>query len=301
MKIEKALYEKREISLNDYREEMNGNLHCPCCGVPITYVAKYIRQSGNEEIEVSPYFRLSKNPHLSSCKYLVKNRLNEIYKNLKEQEGECDFIEKQEENCFKFHLRIVTDETFPKKGKSSITYENNKTVDEFQKKRQNAFLKTVKDIISLKDSIETDDEKDLKRMFQLNFYNRRTKINECISWDKFFYSDDIESYWKLYLYIEKNKATHPLCIVGQIKKIVHKEKYIQINLKAHKKSDNELIAITFTTKNEEVIIKLKENQKIAVYAQGFRVHTNESKTDRYEIFYNNINAWINVPGQIFVL
>lgn len=80
-------------------------------------------------------------------------------------------------------------------------------MDEFQKKRQNAFFKTVKDIISLKDSIETD-EKDLKRMFQLNFYNRRTKINECISWDKFFYSDDIESYWKLYLYLEslKNKS-----------------------------------------------------------------------------------------------
>ena len=46
---------------------------------------------------------------------------------------------------------------------------------------------------------------------------------------------------------------------------------------------------------------LTSPEQIAVYAQGFRVHTNESKTDRYEIFYNNINAWINVPGQIFVL
>ena len=161
MKIKNALYEEREISLNEYREEMKGYLHCPCCGVSIIYVARYIRQSRDREIEVSPFFRVSKNPHLDSCKYLMKNRIVDIYRSIKEQNDEYDFIEKQGVNRFCFQLRIITDVNFSTKKNSSIVYGNNKTIDESHKTQQKVFLKTVKDIISLRDSIEADEENDL--------------------------------------------------------------------------------------------------------------------------------------------
>ena len=175
MKIKEALYRDSLISLANYNEEMKGSLYCPCCRIPITYVAKHLRRLQNIEIEVSPYFRVSKNPHLSSCKYLVKNRINEIYRNIKEQDEQYDFIEKQDDNQFRFQLRIITDANFPTKSKSSKNYGNKKSIDEFHKKQQKAFLKTVKDIISLRDSIEADEEKDLKGMFQLTYYNRNKK------------------------------------------------------------------------------------------------------------------------------
>ena len=301
MKIKNALYEEREISLNEYREEMKGYLHCPCCGVSIICVARYIRQSRDREIEVSPYFRVSKNPHLNTCKYLLKNRINEIYKNIKEQEENCDFIEKQDENCFSFHLRIITDENFPAKKNSSITYGNNKITDEFNKNQQKAFLKTVKAIISLKDSIEADEENDLRKMFHLAFYNKITKANETISWRNFYFDDDIEAYNNMYSYIKNTNPYHPMCVIGTIKKIETKGSCSYINLKSHKKSNNELIAINFSTKNEDVIIKLKEEQKIAVYAQNFKAYKNETKIDKYGNFYYNINAWVNVPEQLVII
>lgn len=301
MKIKNALYEEREISLNEYREEMKGYLHCPCCGVSIIYVARYIRQSRDREIEVSPYFRVSKNPHLDSCKYLMKNRIDEIYRSIKEQNDEYDFIEKQGVNRFCFQLRIITDVNFSTKKNSSIVYGNNKTIDESHKTQQKVFLKTVKDIISLRDSIEADEENDLKKMFQLSFYNKITNKKECISWEKFYFEDDKKSYNNMYTYIKNTNPCHPMCVVGIIKKIDPKHDCTYINLKSHKKSDNEFIAISFSTKNKDVIIKLKENQKVAVYTRDFKAYKNETKTDKFGNSYYNINAWINVPEQIIVL
>ena len=37
-----------------------------------------------------------------------------------------DFIEKQDDNQFRFQLRIITDENFPTKSKSPIIYGNKK-------------------------------------------------------------------------------------------------------------------------------------------------------------------------------
>lgn len=245
MKIKEALYRDSLISLANYNEEMKGSLYCPCCRIPITYVAKHLRRLQNIEIEVSPYFRVSKNPHLSSCKYLVKNRINEIYRNIKEQDEQYDFIEKQDDNQFRFQLRIITDANFPTKSKSSKNYGNKKSIDEFHKKQQKAFLKTVKDIISLRDSIEADEEKDLKGMFQLTYYNRNKKKYENISWNHFYFCDDAKSYRSMYSYIENHRPSHPFCVAGQIKRIVQKEKFKQIILKSHRKNDRELISIIF--------------------------------------------------------
>ena len=301
MKIKEALYRDSLISLANYNEEMKGSLYCPCCRIPITYVAKHLRRLQNIEIEVSPYFRVSKNPHLSSCKYLVKNRINEIYRNIKEQDEQYDFIEKQDDNQFRFQLRIITDENFPTKSKSPKNYGNKKSIDEFHKKQQKAFLKTVEDIISLRDSIEADEEKDLKGMFQLTYYNRNKKNYENISWNHFYFCDDAESYRSMYSYIENHSPSHPFCVAGQIKRIVQREKFKQIILKSHRKNDRDLISIIFSTKSDSVIEKLNEKQNIVVYAQGFKIYKNEKKTDNYKNFYCNIEAWINVPEQIVLI
>ena len=284
MKIRKALLiENNElVTPREYEETLKKckerkEIRCSC-GAKLSFVETYTRNSGKgNSSTVSAFFRDSKTSvHKENCLYNISNRIKEIV-----AESQCLPIEKG-----KYILSLKN----PYNQKSTKTNNNTLSYDRYSKgiyadnKYYNNYLKTVRDILQLRDDLESN--ADLSQ-FVLYFGKEQVK------WEDFYFA--FEQYGSILKVVHKEQSKrHPICIEGNI---------------YHIGNDNEPSLFLYGEKivdegkEKTIAIKLvsKEFSLIKDYPNGCHaIVYGTVSLDRYQTStdYLDIVMWINDCRQI---
>jgi hypothetical protein len=280
MKIRKALLvEKNELVTPREYEEMfkkcNDRKEVRCsCGAKLSFVEMYTRRSGNgKSSTVSAFFRDSKtSDHKEDCPYNISNRIKKIV-----AESQCLPIEKG-----KYILSLKN----PCYQDDTKTNNDTSSYDRYSKdiyptnRYYNNYLKTVGDILSLRDDLESN--ADLSQ-FVLYFGQEQVK------WEDFYFA--FKQYGGILKIIHKG---YPICIEGDIYHIGDKNKpsLFLYGEKIVDEGKEKTIAIKLVSK-EFSLIKDYPNGCHAIVYGTVSLDRYQTSTD-----YLNIVMWINDCRQI---
>ena len=280
MKIRKALLvEKNELVTPREYEEMfkkcNDRKEVRCsCGAKLSFVETHTRtySKGNSSI-VSAFFRDSKTSvHKEDCPYNISNRIKKIV-----AESQCLPIEKG-----KYILSLKN----PCYQDDTKTNNDTSSYDRYSKdiyptnRYYNNYLKTVGDILSLRDDLESN--ADLSQ-FVLYFGQEQVK------WEDFYFA--FKQYGGILKIIHKG---YPICIEGDIYHIGDKNKpsLFLYGEKIVDEGKEKTIAIKLVSK-EFSLIKDYPNGCHAIVYGTVSLDRYQTSTD-----YLNIVMWINDCRQI---
>ena len=280
MKIRKALLvENNELVTPREYEEMfkkcNDRKEVRCsCGAKLSFVETHTRtySKGNSSI-VSAFFRDSKTSvHKEDCPYNISNRIKELV-----AESQCLPIEKG-----KYILSLKN----PYNQKSTKTNNNTLSYDRYSKgisadnKYYNNYLKTVRNILRLRDDLESD--VDLSQ-FVLYFGKEQVK------WKDFYFP--FKQYKGILKIIHKG---YPICIEGNIFHIgdQNKPSLFLYGEEIVDEGKEKTIAIKLVSKEYSLIEDYPNGCHAIVYGTV--------SLDRYQTStdYLNIVMWINDHRQI---
>ena len=280
MKIRKALLvENNELVTPREYEEMfkkcNDRKEVRCsCGAKLSFVETHTRtySKGNSSI-VSAFFRDSKTSvHKEDCPYNISNRIKKIV-----AESQCLPIEKG-----KYILSLKN----PCYQDDTKTNNDTSSYDRYSKdiyptnRYYNNYLKTVGDILSLRDDLESN--ADLSQ-FVLYFGQEQVK------WEDFYFA--FKQYGGILKIIHKG---YPICIEGDIYHIGDKNKpsLFLYGEKIVDEGKEKTIAIKLVSK-EFSLIKDYPNGCHAIVYGTVSLDRYQTSTD-----YLNIVMWINDCRQI---
>ena len=214
MKIRKALLvENNELVTPREYEEMfkkcNDRKEVRCsCGAKLSFVETHTRtySKGNSSI-VSAFFRDSKTSvHKEDCPYNISNRIKELV-----AESQCLPIEKGK---YILSLKDLYSQKSTKPNNNTLSYDRySKTISADNNKYYNNYLKTVRDILCLRDDLESN--ADLSQ-FVLYFGQEQVK------WEDFYFASK-QQYKGILNIVDK----HPICIEGNIYHIRDNKKTIR--------------------------------------------------------------------------
>ena len=202
MKIRKALLvENNElVTPREYEEifkKCNDRKEVRCsCGAKLSFVETHTRtySKGNSSI-VSAFFRDSKTSvHKEDCPYNISNRIKEIV-----AESQCLPIEKGK---YILSLKDLYSQKSTKTNNNTLSYDRHSKTISADNKYYNNYLKTVKNILRLRDDLESD--ADLSQ-FVLYFGKEQVK------WKDFYFA--FQQYGGILKIIHKG---YPICIEGNI-------------------------------------------------------------------------------------
>ncbi|WP_454973518.1 hypothetical protein [Capnocytophaga gingivalis] len=280
MKIRKALLvEKNELVTPREYEEMfkkcNDRKEVRCsCGAKLSFVETHTRSSGKDNSSiVSAFFRDSKTSvHKEDCPYNISNRIKKIV-----AESQCLPIEKG-----KYILSLKN----PCYQDDTKTNNDTSSYDRYSKdiyptnRYYNNYLKTVGDILSLRDDLESN--ADLSQ-FVLYFGQEQVK------WEDFYFA--FKQYGGILKIIHKG---YPICIEGDIYHIGDKNKpsLFLYGEKIVDEGKEKTIAIKLVSK-EFSLIKDYPNGCHAIVYGTVSLDRYQTSTD-----YLNIVMWINDCRQI---
>lgn len=280
MKIRKALLvENNElVTPREYEEifkKCNDRKEVRCsCGAKLSFVETHTRtySKGNSSI-VSAFFRDSKTSvHKEDCPYNISNRIKELV-----AESQCLPIEKG-----KYILSLKN----PYNQKSMKTNNNTLSYDRYSKgisadnKYYNNYLKTVRNILRLRDDLESD--VDLSQ-FVLYFGKEQVK------WKDFYFA--FQQYGGILKIIHKG---YPICIEGNIFHIgdQNKPSLFLYGEEIVDEGKEKTIAIKLVSKGLSLVKDYPNGCHAIVYGTV--------SLDRYQTStdYLNIVMWINDCRQI---
>ena len=280
MKIRKALLvEKNELVTPREYEEMfkkcNDRKEVRCsCGAKLSFVEMYTRRSGNgKSSTVSAFFRDSKtSDHKEDCPYNISNRIKKIV-----AESQCLPIEKGK---YILSLKNPCYQDDPKTNNDTSSYDRYSKDIYPTNRYYNNYLKTVGDILSLRDDLESN--ADLSQ-FVLYFGQEQVK------WEDFYFA--FKQYGGILKIIHKG---YPICIEGDIYHIGDKNKpsLFLYGEKIVDEGKEKTIAIKLVSK-EFSLIKDYPNGCHAIVYGTVSLDRYQTSTD-----YLNIVMWINDCRQI---
>nr|WP_315126691.1 hypothetical protein [uncultured Capnocytophaga sp.] len=280
MKIRKALLvENNElVTPREYEEifkKCNDRKKVRCsCGAKLSFVETHTRtySKGNSSI-VSAFFRDSKTSvHKEDCPYNISNRIKEIV-----AESQCLPIEKGK---YILSLKNLYSQKSTKTNNNTLSYDRYSKTISADNKCYNNYLKTVRDILRLRDDLESN--ADISQ-FVLYFGKEQVK------WEDFYFA--FQQYGDILKIIHKG---YPICIEGNIFHIGDENKP-SLFLYGEEIVDE--------GKEKTIAIKLvnKEYSLIEDYPNGCHaIVYGTVSLDRYQTStdYLNIVMWINDCRQI---
>lgn len=280
MKIRKALLvENNElVTPREYEEmfkECNDRKEVRCsCGAKLSFVETHTRtySKGNSSI-VSAFFRDSKTSvHKEDCSYNISNRIKEIV-----AESQCLPIEKGK---FILSLKDLYSQKSTKPNNNTLSYDRYSKTISADNKYYNNYLKTVRNILRLRDDLESD--VDLSQ-FVLYFGKEQVK------WKDFYFS--FKQYKGILKIIHKG---YPICIEGNIFHIgdQNKPSLFLYGEEIVDEGKEKTIAIKLVSKGLSLVKDYPNGCHAIVYGTV--------SLDRYQTStdYLNIVMWINDCRQI---
>ena len=206
MKIRKALLvENNELVTPREYEEMfkkckdRKEVRCSC-GAKLSFVETHTRtySKGNSSI-VSAFFRDSKTSvHKEDCPYNISNRIKELV-----AESQCLPIEKGK---YILSLKDLYSQKSTKPNNNTLSYDRYSKTISADNKYYNNYLKTVRDILRLRDDLESN--ADISQ-FVLYFGKEQVK------WEDFYFA--FKQYEGILKIVHKeHPKRHPICIEGNI-------------------------------------------------------------------------------------
>jgi hypothetical protein len=280
MKIRKALLvENNElVTPHEYEEifkKCNDRKEVRCsCGAKLSFVETHTRtySKGNSSI-VSAFFRDSKTSvHKEDCPYNISNRIKEIV-----AESQCLPIEKDK---FILSLKDLYSQKSTKPNNNTLSYDRYSKTISADNKYYNNYLKTVRNILRLRDDLESD--VDLSQ-FVLYFGKEQVK------WKDFYFA--FQQYGGILKIIHKG---YPICIEGNIFHIgdQNKPSLFLYGEEIVDEGKEKTIAIKLVSKEYSLIEDYPNGCHAIVYGT--------ISLDRYQTStdYLNIVMWINDCRQI---
>ena len=280
MKIRKALLvENNElVTPREYEEifkKCNDRKEVRCsCGAKLSFVETHTRtySKGNSSI-VSAFFRDSKTSvHKEDCPYNISNRIKEIV-----AESQCLPIEKGK---FILSLKDLYSQKSTKPNNNTLSYDRYSKTISADNKYYNNNLKTVRNILRLRDDLESD--VDLSQ-FVLYFGKEQVK------WKDFYFS--FKQYKGILKIIHKG---YPICIEGNIFHIgdQNKPSLFLYGEEIVDEGKEKTIAIKLVSKGLSLVKDYPNGCHAIVYGTV--------SLDRYQTStdYLNIVMWINDCRQI---
>lgn len=307
IKMSTAIFNGEEIKVTEYQEEMKNKIFCKYCNVPIIYVSGYIKEVGEKEIKVEPYFRLKnkENHHKLNCNYLTSNIIKRIYAKV----ADTGLMTK-ENNIYITRLHIITKQKRNKESEKSqleinnYNIKNNKTKKYFKNGVCSAYLSTIKKIVKLKQALDNDNE--LCNIMVLQYYNTETETYDNINWNDFYIDYNLAQYKNTYEKIKNNNVKHPICFYGKIKDIAYisKHNFYSIKFYSLKESNDTFLSFSITTKNKDVynyVLDKKDHNVIVYGCYHYVGKTNKVIQNDKKITYHNLSTSVNLKQQIFFL
>ena len=280
MKIRKALLvENNElVTPREYEEifkKCNDRKEVRCsCGAKLSFVETHTRtySKGNSSI-VSAFFRDSKTSvHKEDCPYNISNRIKELV-----AESQCLPIEKGK---FILSLKDLYSQKSTKPNNNTLSYDRYSKTISADNKYYNNYLKTVRNILRLRDDLESD--VDLSQ-FVLYFGKEQVK------WKDFYFS--FKQYKGILKIIHKG---YPICIEGNIFHIgdQNKPSLFLYGEEIVDEGKEKTIAIKLVSKGLSLVKDYPNGCHAIVYGTV--------SLDRYQTStdYLNIVMWINDCRQI---
>ena len=280
MKIRKALLvENNElVTPREYEEifkKCNDRKEVRCsCGAKLSFVETHTRtySKGNSSI-VSAFFRDSKTSvHKEDCPYNISNRIKELV-----AESQCLPIEKGK---YILSLKDLYSQKSTKPNNNILSYDRYSKTISADNKYYNNYLKTVRNILRLRDDLESD--VDLSQ-FVLYFGKEQVK------WKDFYFS--FKQYGGILKIIHKG---YPICIEGNIFHIgdQNKPSLFLYGEEIVDEGKEKTIAIKLVSKEYSLIEDYPNGCHAIVYGTV--------SLDRYQTStdYLNIVMWINDHRQI---
>ena len=280
MKIRKALLvENNElVTPREYEEifkKCNDRKEVRCsCGAKLSFVETHTRtySKGNSSI-VSAFFRDSKTSvHKEDCPYNISNRIKELV-----AESQCLPIEKGK---YILSLKDLYSQKSTKTNNNILSYDRYSKTISADNKYYNNYLKTVRNILRLRDDLESD--ADLSQ-FVLYFGKEQVK------WKDFYFS--FKQYKGILKIIHKG---YPICIEGNIFHIgdQNKPSLFLYGEEIVDEGKEKTIAIKLVSKEYSLIEDYPNGCHAIVYGTV--------SLDRYQTStdYLNIVMWINDHRQI---
>ena len=280
MKIRKALLvENNElVTPREYEEifkKCNDRKEVRCsCGAKLSFVETHTRtySKGNSSI-VSAFFRDSKTSvHKEDCPYNISNRIKEIV-----AESQCLPIEKGK---FILSLKDLYSQKSTKPNNNTLSYDRYSKTISADNKYYNNYLKTVRNILRLRDDLESD--VDLSQ-FVLYFGKEQVK------WKDFYFA--FQQYGGILKIIHKG---YPICIEGNIFHIgdQNKPSLFLYGEEIVDEGKEKTIAIKLVSKGLSLVKDYPNGCHAIVYGTV--------SLDRYQTStdYLNIVMWINDRRQI---
>ena len=280
MKIRKALLvENNElVTPREYEEifkKCNDRKEVRCsCGAKLSFVETHTRtySKGNSSI-VSAFFRDSKTSvHKEDCPYNISNRIKEIV-----AESQCLPIEKGK---YILSLKDLYSQKSTKPNNNTLSYDRYSKTISADNKYYNNYLKTVRNILRLRDDLESD--VDLSQ-FVLYFGKEQVK------WKDFYFS--FKQYGGILKIIHKG---YPICIEGNIFHIgdQNKPSLFLYDEEIVDEGKEKTIAIKLVSKGLSLVKDYPNGCHAIVYGTV--------NLDRYQTStdYLNIGMWINDRRQI---
>ena len=280
MKIRKALLvENNElVTPREYEEifkKCNDRKEVRCsCGAKLSFVETHTRtySKGNSSI-VSAFFRDSKTSvHKEDCPYNISNRIKEIV-----AESQCLPIEKGK---FILSLKDLYSQKSTKPNNNTLSYDRYSKTISADNKYYNNYLKTVRNILRLRDDLESD--ADLSQ-FVLYFGKEQVK------WKDFYFS--FKQYKGILKIIHKG---YPICIEGNIFHIgdQNKPSLFLYGEEIVDEGKEKTIAIKLVSKGLSLVKDYPNGCHAIVYGT-VSLDRHQTSTD-----YLNIVMWINDCRQI---
>jgi len=280
MKIRKALLvENNELVTPREYEEMfkkcNDRKEVRCsCGAKLSFVETHTRtySKGNSSI-VSAFFRDSKTSvHKEDCPYNISNRIKELV-----AESQCLPIEKGK---YILSLKDLYSQKSTKTNNNTLSYDRHSKTISADNKYYNNYLKTVRNILRLRDDLESD--ADLSQ-FVLYFGKEQVK------WKDFYFA--FQQYGGILKIIHKG---YPICIEGNIFHIgdQNKPSLFLYGEEIVDEGKEKTIAIKLVSKGLSLVKDYPNGCHAIVYGTV--------SLDRYQTStdYLNIVMWINDRRQI---
>lgn len=280
MKIRKALLVENNklVTPREYEEmfkKCNDRKEVRCsCGAKLSFVETHTRtySKGNSSI-VSAFFRDSKTSvHKEDCPYNISNRIKELV-----AESQCLPIEKGK---YILSLKDLYSQKSTKPNNNTLSYDRYSKTISADNKYYNNYLKTVRNILRLRDDLESD--VDLSQ-FVLYFGKEQVK------WKDFYFS--FKQYGGILKIIHKG---YPICIEGNIFHIgdQNKPSLFLYDEEIVDEGKEKTIAIKLVSKGLSLVKDYPNGCHAIVYGTV--------SLDRYQTStdYLNIVMWINDRRQI---